>query len=1717
MARGFDPQKPYQLNGLDSINVMTGNLVITIAIGQTYPVGSHLSYGLHLVYNGNPWNYRIDGATTEAIPSRFANVGLGWQLTLGELIGPNDPLAAQIQDGGNWVYAAPDGAERVFYPVLHPEELGDTNYEASSSPAVGGVAGYTRDSSYLRLVRLAPVYTGTHRIGPGEFEDLYRSVYRLEFPDGTMHTFTSRDEIGVEQFTQPSAMDERGLRYRLTRMEDRFGNWVNVAYVDGSNPNWTITDSVGRSQTVTLQPRSFYDYQGSPQSRDTVTQVNLAAFDGQRAIYNFNVDSSYTTISKPCADNNYQTDRTTRTLFLRSVGLPDGSSYSMDQYEAQEPGSPVPCIEYAGHLLRWTLPTGGHIQYTVGQRRFPGTKEDGGGALGEVGPPTQHPAAISTRTVSSDLAPGSSQTSWYVAHLMNFASYQPDGSHSGPYQVAQDMVVLVTSPVTGPLNAPVTGPLSRTTASYFYLPQESPEYGLPFCSMSGTADGDYHLSTESYDGACTAWNALGRTCSNSTGPLTPARSTSVQYARDTFYTTDSTRQVDQNRRLLATKTRFFDDQGCPACATESLSSDFDGLGHYRTETTTSTFPGTLTRVTATHYNANSNAGTYPPAVPTDRTNYMIAANSPWLLGLFDEASAIQGSEPAVVERYCFDRTKGLLQGKRTLSHGCDASQECPNDLLAVFSDTNGDGNIDYESYFGGDTQPIGTSLACNASLGAPKYQLTNLWSNGVLASQQYSGATFNSVDLTIDPSTGLPKESYDTARMLTTYSYDALGRVVAEYPPYEAWSEYQYTRYTDAAHPVSVSLRAHSLSAGSPILREERLYFDGLGRAVMQKKRMPDASGVQQWSTVRTSYDSLGRRSSVNVPIFRPTGEWETLPSGFGTAFVYDRFDRPTLVQQPDGHSTLTAYAGSRQITRTLRVATESNGDGSPAEHDAVTTQTYDGYGRLLSVTEGSGPNGADVTTGYIYDVGNRLRTAATSDSGVTQSRSFTYDGRGLLLSEQHPESGLTIFGASATAAAYDARGHATRKLVGTQDLRFTYDGAERLTAVQSADTGGIVRTLKTFTYGTENLGPCNAIDNCEARNGKLLTATRHNYDPLFGDITVSEDYKYYGRGGRIAERSTAVSSATAFDGASFVTRRSWNEQGLLDTIDYPSTSATGPLRYVGYTYDQGMLTGVNGYGTLAYQPTGLTATIAHANGVTETWDADPRGMQRPARIRAQVGAQTLWDSGTYAYDGAGNITTIGGGAYRYDKVGRLTYEANPFPEGLYTYDAFGNRTGSTIAHVNGDVFGRVTTTIPVDSSTNRLQGTALYDTAGNLTQWAVDDTFTYDPASMVTTHNAAGRTVHYLYTADDERIAAIERLLGTDQALHNKTTWTLRSPEDQVLRVFTDDAASGTRVWNWQEDEIWRGASLLANESSLGVRHYALDHLGSPRLLTSATGSSAGAGLGAQDFSAFGEGGATDAGALEFTGHERDWSHGPAGWGETFDYMHARYYAPSIGRFLSTDPVRGSLNKPQSWNRDTYVRNNPLVYTDPSGMQLHVWAQKNAESQWNADPLTDTAKELLSFHWALQGAQNGLQWIQDHPYKTAYHVANIALILTDPGLGAVEEGVGEAGYVVYEAVDDTGEVIYVGITNNLRRRAVEQLAANGIRIKGIPGAENLTRLEARGVEQVLIERYGLGGVPWQTGQLLNKINSLARINPKYGPAIEAGKIVLQRIGYTLP
>ena len=96
----------------------------------------------------------------------------------------------------------------------------------------------------------------------------------------------------------------------------------------------------------------------------------------------------------------------------------------------------------------------------------------------------------------------------------------------------------------------------------------------------------------------------------------------------------------------------------------------------------------------------------------------------------------------------------------------------------------------------------------------------------------------------------------------------------------------------------------------------------------------------------------------------------------------------------------------------------------------------------------------------------------------------------------------------------------------------------------------------------------------------------------------------------------------------------------------------------------------------------------------------------------------------------------------------------------------------------------------------------------------------------------------------------------------------------------------------------------------------------------------------------------------------------------------------------------------------------------------------------------------------------------------------------------------------VYLAVKD-GFGHYAGITNNIARRTAEHLSQRGFQIQ--PLLENLSREDARAVEQALIVIHGLEK---NGGTLINKINSISPTNANYKQALERGYELLKSIGY---
>jgi RHS repeat-associated protein len=213
-----------------------------------------------------------------------------------------------------------------------------------------------------------------------------------------------------------------------------------------------------------------------------------------------------------------------------------------------------------------------------------------------------------------------------------------------------------------------------------------------------------------------------------------------------------------------------------------------------------------------------------------------------------------------------------------------------------------------------------------------------------------------------------------------------------------------------------------------------------------------------------------------------------------------------------------------------------------------------------------------------------------------------------------------------------------------------------------------------------------------------------------------------------------------------------------------------------------------------------------------------------------------------------------------------------------------------------------------VSSSTNRITTSGFtYDASGNLTSDG-----THSPSYDAEGHTTSIAGVTYYYDGDGKRVRK-----------SSGTLYWYGTSSDPLLE--TDGSGNLTK-----EYIFFGGKRIASRDSSSNVSYYFADHLGTARVVTNASGTV----QDDSDFYPYGGERVVSSGSgnhYKFTGKERDSESG-------LDNFGARYDSSQYGRFMSPDPIfitKHRIVDPQQWNRYAYVRNNPLILTDPTGKDL--------------------------------------------------------------------------------------------------------------------------------------------------------------------------------------
>ncbi|NDI37233.1 RHS repeat-associated core domain-containing protein [Chengkuizengella sediminis] len=702
-----------------------------------------------------------------------------------------------------------------------------------------------------------------------------------------------------------------------------------------------------------------------------------------------------------------------------------------------------------------------------------------------------------------------------------------------------------------------------------------------------------------------------------------------------------------------------------------------------------------------------------------------------------------------------------------------------------------------------------------------------------------------STEASYDLTSGQTMQYVDGNGNMSSYEYDALGRVIK------------------AIHPD-----------GSHV----QIDFDDIDNAIVKT----DEEGIQ---TV-TKFNPLGWMTEIGIiehGVYKSKekygydelGNQIWIEDGLGnrTEFIYDAWDRNIETIHSDGYRSTVQYDDiqhtvtntdpennvfhttfdvlgrkikEEELTSGVKVLASYQYDNvgnvieSYDSNENNTQYEYDSLNRLTKVI-----NAKLEQTQYEYDMAGNLTTIIYADSNQLQKQ---YDELGRLVRRVDPKNNEDRY-------FYDANGNMIERVDRIGEI-FTFEYSNRNFLTQKTSVDEIIG----FTYDF---------------SGKRLSMTD-------GTGTTSYDYDIYN--GRLNKMTYPDGRKIQYYYDELGNRIQMTDPfGLNLYYDYDENNR---LKTVGKTME-------NAEASYSYYTNGLLQKIEQRNGIESIHTYNGLNLET---LTHQKQDGTTINQYEYGYDNNSNITSkIGNGSlneYDYDELNRII-ASDEFDE-TYEYDERGNREE------------RFST-----SNDDDMNVEYSYDAQNRLIQAVVDGKtvqFRYNGDNLLYERVEDGETTRFYYdgsimiaeaTVIESEVELKARfihgngLISTEDAYQNQYYY-LQNGHGDVVEL--RDITGNTRL-NRYEYDIW-GNPVLSLEMVYNPFQY----------------------------------------SGEF-------------WDDTINlqYLRARWYDPSDGRFITEDKYEGEINNPLSLNLYTYVYNNPLKYIDPTG---------HNPIDWLVDLFTKDAKE---------------------------------------------------------------------------------------------------------------------------------------------------------------
>ncbi len=814
------------------------------------------------------------------------------------------------------------------------------------------------------------------------------------------------------------------------------------------------------------------------------------------------------------------------------------------------------------------------------------------------------------------------------------------------------------------------------------------------------------------------------------------------------------------------------------------------------------------------------------------------------------------------------------------------------------------------------------------------YQLEQSGGDSRITTTEYTQGTFPSVitnalnhteDRLYDLTLGVLLRQTGPNGLTTAWRYDSFGRRLLETRPDGTTTKWEYGDCDGSVLANCAHFVRTTESGSTPVT----VYFDHLSRQIREQRTSFDGRQV----FVDSYYNRLGQRRQATQPYFATGGQIHF------TEFTYDELGRVIHEIRPgfvasngtnNGYiKTKTDYRGRTQdiyieintASAEAEVVTGNppSADPNNSVADRKMTKVYDARGNVIEMYDYDG--GTAFKTQYRYDPqGNLIETIDADGNSLT----ITYDDRDRKVSMSDPDMGQWFY-------RYNGFG----ELLGQTDsegntVNMSYDKLGRLVERREPlRNGSSERSTTTWVYDTAEgagIGKLHSVSRSEDNFSQTFTydslgrsQQSHTIIDEQGDGVGPEDNYFVTTAYDVFSRLERMVYPTGFS-----TRNHYNARGYLNRV----TEATNDDLFW-------QLEATDQFGNVTRESFG--------NEVESIMNYDARtGYLQDIHTISNGNVGVVQDN-LYMFDNLSNLVgrndrRVGANeTFTYDTLNRLrSANSSRYGTKTYTYNDIGNILTKSDFSLDQDAangpaytYGERNAGPHAVTSVRLRNGTTAqynYDNNGRMINGngRSIDWSSFNKPTRITRGSAE---VNFIYGPDRARIV---------QQSTNSSTVYLTGTGAHYEKE-TKDGVTSKRHFIYGGNGMAAIYTLRSNLTD-ETRYTHKDHLGSIETVTN----EAGAVVERRSFGPFGQSRTPDACTTAvcqtvqliadstttnrgFTGHEHLEEVG-------LIHMNGRVYDPDLGRFLSADPNVQEPFNPQNLNRYSYVNNNPLSLTDPTG-----------------------------------------------------------------------------------------------------------------------------------------------------------------------------------------